>query len=108
MPKQFVVTGTDTNVGKTVVAAMLTAALDARYWKPVQAGLDQSDTETVQKLAGLAAIDLIPEAYRLTTPASPHLAARIDGVDIDVSKLDPPAVDKILRSLKVRAVCWCR
>jgi dethiobiotin synthetase len=87
----IVVTGTNTDIGKTVFAAALTAALDAYYWKPVQAGLDDgSDAARVAAL-GVRADRVLPEAYRLTTPCSPHHAAAIDGVTIDPSRLDPPA-----------------
>ena len=82
----FTVTGTDTDVGKTVFAAARTGALDAHYWKPVQAGLDEGgDRAQVAKLAGLPETRVLPEAYRLATPCSPHRAAEIDGVAIDVS-----------------------
>lgn len=91
MIPRIVVTGTDTDIGKTVFAAALTAALDGMYWKPVQAGLDDAtDRDSVQRLTGLAADRLLPEAYRLNTPASPHLAAEIDGITIDAAKLTPP------------------
>ncbi|WP_020186794.1 dethiobiotin synthase [Methylopila sp. 73B] len=90
----IVVTGTDTGVGKTVFAAALTRALGARYWKPVQAGLDEAtDSASVVELAKLSPERVIPEAYRLKTPASPHIAAEIDGVAIDVDRLTPPEVD---------------
>ncbi|MDQ0838264.1 dethiobiotin synthase [Sphingomonas faeni] len=89
----IVVTGTDTDIGKTVFAAGLTAALGARYWKPVQAGLaDGSDAASVVTL-GVPADHVLPEAYRLTTPCSPHLAAEIDGVTIDPDLLALPQVD---------------
>lgn len=89
----IVVTGTDTDIGKTVFAAGLTAALGARYWKPVQAGLaDGSDAASVVTL-GVPADHVLPEAYRLTTPCSPHLAAEIDGVTIDPDRLELPEVD---------------
>ncbi|HXH16852.1 MAG TPA: dethiobiotin synthase [Sphingomonas sp.] len=89
----IVVTGTDTDIGKTVFAAALTAALGARYWKPVQAGLaDGSDAATVAAL-GVPAAHVLPEAYRLTTPCSPHLAAEIDGVAIDPNRLALPDID---------------
>jgi len=89
----IVVTGTDTDIGKTVFAAGLTAALGARYWKPVQAGLaDGSDAASVVTL-GVPADRVLPEAYRLTTPCSPHLAAEIDGVRIDPDLLALPQVD---------------
>ncbi len=89
----IVVTGTDTDIGKTVFAAGLTAALGARYWKPVQAGLaDGSDAASVVTL-GVPADRVLPEAYRLTTPCSPHLAAEIDRVTIDPDRLALPDVD---------------
>lgn len=90
MTQAVVVTGTDTGIGKTVFAAGLTVALGAHYWKPVQAGLEpEGDAQTV---AALSAERIVPEAYRLTTPASPHLAARIDGVEIDLARLALPDI----------------
>lgn len=90
---KFVVTGTDTDVGKTVFAAALAGALRAHYWKPVQAGLDpQSDAESVAALSGLPASHILPEAYRLATPCSPHRAAEIDGVTIALDRLALPEV----------------
>ncbi|MCP5379122.1 MAG: ATP-dependent dethiobiotin synthetase BioD [Novosphingobium sp.] len=87
----FIVTGTDTDVGKTVFAAALTAHLDGWYWKPVQAGLDDgSDAQRVARLSGLAPDRILPEAYRLTTPCSPHRAAAIDGVELDFDRLALP------------------
>jgi dethiobiotin synthetase len=92
----IIVTGTDTDIGKTVFAAGLTAALGARYWKPVQAGLaDGSDAASVVTL-GVPADRVLPEAYRLTTPCSPHLAAEIDGVTIEPDQLALPEVDGAL------------
>ncbi len=90
----FIVTGTDTDIGKTVFAAGLAGALGAHYWKPVQAGVDpEGDRERVAALSGLPPAHILPEAYRLTTPASPHLAARIDGVEIALDRLALPKVD---------------
>ena len=87
----IVVTGTDTDVGKTVFAAALAGALGARYWKPVQAGLDpRADVDSVAMLSGAR---ILPEAYRLTTPCSPHRAAEIDGVTIAPARLALPDVD---------------
>ncbi len=87
-PPRFIVTGTDTGIGKTVFAAGLTAALGATYWKPIQSGLeDETDSQTVSRLTGRP---VLPEAYKLVTPVSPHYAAEIDGVTIDPARLTPP------------------
>lgn len=84
----FIVTGTDTGIGKTVFSAALAGALSAYYWKPVQSGLEEAtDSETVVQLAGLSRQNIIPECWRLNTPASPHLSAQIDGVEIDAESL---------------------
>ncbi len=88
----FIVTGTDTDVSKTVFAAALVGHLEGWYWKPVQAGLDGStDRERVAALSGLPQERVLPEAWRLTTPCSPHRAAEIDGVTIDPDKLALPS-----------------
>jgi dethiobiotin synthetase len=90
---RLIVTGTDTGIGKTVFSAALTAALGASYWKPVQSGLEEeTDSEIVARLGRVPPERILPEAYRLVTPASPHLAAEIDGVVIDHAALEPPAV----------------
>jgi dethiobiotin synthetase len=90
----LIITGTDTDVGKTVFAAALVAATGARYWKPIQAGLDgETDSQTVQRLADVASMRIVPEVYRLKTAASPHAAAEIDGLEIDVERLEPPATE---------------
>ena len=92
MNRPLIVTGTDTDIGKTVFAAGLAAALGAHYWKPVQAGLDDgSDSGRVAAL-GVPKDKILPEAYRLTTPCSPHRAAEIDGVTIDPAQLDLPDI----------------
>jgi dethiobiotin synthetase len=91
---RLVVTGTDTGIGKTVFAAALTRALGAAYWKPIQSGLlDGADGETV---AGLGVEWVLPEAYRLTEPLSPHRAAELDKVTIDPAKLVPPIDDPLV------------
>ncbi|WP_426437358.1 dethiobiotin synthase [Bradyrhizobium genosp. P] len=91
MSRRFVVTGTDTGIGKTVFSAGLADFLGSDYWKPVQAGLDgETDAERVAQLGALSHDRILPERYRLNTPASPHLAADIDGLTIDVAALDPP------------------
>ncbi|MDM7956464.1 dethiobiotin synthase [Blastomonas sp.] len=91
MKPRFVVTGTDTDIGKSVFSAALVQALAAKYWKPVQSGLEgETDTGFVERMVPGSTL---PEAWRLVTPASPHLAAEIDGVEIDPDALTPPAVD---------------
>lgn len=97
MSAGFIVTGTDTGVGKTVLAAALVAALGARYWKPVQAGLEgETDGETVRRLAAVGREDIISEVYRLKLPLSPHLAAERDGLEIDLGRLTLPQTRKPL------------
>jgi dethiobiotin synthetase len=94
---RIIVTGTDTGIGKTVFSAALAGALDGFYWKPIQAGLDEeTDSQTVLRLSGLAAGRVLPEAYRLRTPASPHLAAEIDGVTIEHQNLEIPERERPL------------
>jgi dethiobiotin synthetase len=87
----FIVTGTDTDVGKTIVAAALVAATGGRYWKPIQAGLaGETDAQIVQRLSGAPDARILPEVYRLATPASPHVAAEIDGLEIELDRLQLP------------------
>lgn len=86
-----VVSGTDTGLGKTVFAAMLTRALDADYWKPVQSGIeDGTDARTVASLAEIAPERILPERYVLSQPLSPHRSAELDGVEIDAGALALP------------------
>lgn len=97
MTARIIVTGTDTGIGKTVFAAGLTRFLDGVYFKPIQAGLEgETDTAVVQRLSGLPALRMLPEIWRLTTPASPHLAAERDGVMIDPKRLTLPTLDRPL------------
>lgn len=94
MMPRYVVAGTDTGIGKTIISAGLTGVLNARYWKPIQSGLDEeTDSETVLRLSGVSHQQILPEAYRLRTPASPHLSARLDGVEIESARLQPPEVE---------------
>ena len=94
MTQQYFVTGTDTGVGKTLLSALLCAALDASYWKPIQTGTEvDSDSRTVAELAGLAPEKILPEVYQFAPAVSPHLAARLAGVRIDLTKIKLPPVD---------------
>ncbi|WP_298261260.1 dethiobiotin synthase [Bradyrhizobium sp.] len=92
MRRPIVVTGTDTEIGKTVFAAGLADLLQACYWKPIQSGLEaETDSEIVARLGGLSPDRILPERYRLKTPVSPHQSAAIDGVRIDTAALTIPA-----------------
>lgn len=94
MGRAFFVTGIGTEVGKTVTSAFLQLTLDADYWKPVQAGdLDFGDRDRVQSWTGMDAGRYHPERYRLRTPASPHYAAQLDGVEIKLEDFELPDTD---------------
>ena len=94
---RLIVCGTDTDVGKTVVSALLVQGLGARYWKPVQSGLDDGgDRGRLQQLLQLPAERLLPEAYRFEAPVSPHWAAERQGLTIDPGRLALPAGDGAL------------
>ncbi len=88
----YFVTGTDTNVGKTVLSALLVAALDALYWKPVQTGaVEGTDREAVRAWAEAPEERLPSERYRFDPPVSPHLASREAGAHIDLEAFEFPA-----------------
>lgn len=92
MGKQFVITGIGTDVGKTVVSAIVAEALNATYWKPVQAGdLDNSDSIKVQRWT--QHVHVLPEAFRLNQPMSPHAAAALEEIDISLEQLILPELD---------------
>lgn len=86
--ERIFVTGIGTGIGKTFVSAILAKALDADYWKPVQAGFSEgTDSEWVAKwLAGTSSV-VHPEVYKLAKPASPHIAAREEGITIDIQNI---------------------
>ncbi|MEL6304559.1 MAG: dethiobiotin synthase [Bacteroidota bacterium] len=87
----YFVTGISTEVGKTVVSAILTEALEADYWKPVQAGdLDNSDSHKIERFISNVKTVVHPNAYALNTPMSPHAAAAIDGIHIDLEQIVRP------------------
>lgn len=93
MPERFFITGTDTNVGKTVVSALLCAVLDAIYWKPIQTGAREgTDRNAVMRWAHLPRSRTIPESYLFAPPVSPHLAARRAGVRIDLGRIRMPRI----------------
>lgn len=91
MGRDFFVTGTDTGVGKTMVSALLCAALEGVYWKPIQTGAtEDSDRRTVMELAELGAERTLPECYVFDPPVSPHLAAEWAGAEIDLATIRRP------------------
>ncbi len=92
MRDDYFITGTDTNVGKTVLCALLVAALDGVYWKPIQTGAcEGTDRQTVMRLAGVPETRTLPECYCFDQPVSPHLAAEASGTTIDLARIERPA-----------------
>ena len=93
----YFITGTDTGVGKTVAAAWLMLALDADYWKPVQAGLaGETDSEAVRRMTGFGDERFHEPPYRLRAPLSPHEAAKREGIAIDLKTIRMPATPRPL------------
>ena len=95
--KTYFITGIGTDVGKTIVSAICVEALEADYWKPVQAGdLDHDDTCKVKKLVSNSKSVFHPNRYALKTPMSPHAAAAIDGIEIDLKAIKVPKTNNHL------------
>jgi dethiobiotin synthetase len=94
LPRRLVVCGTDTDVGKTLVSAVLVQGLQASYWKPVQCGelASGGDSGQVQALTAAKTGRILPEAYKLKQPASPHQAAAAEGISLNESQLNLPVV----------------
>lgn len=89
--KRFFVTGISTEVGKTIASAIITEALEADYWKPIQAGdLEHSDSHKISDLISNSKTKIHPNSYALQTPMSPHAAAEIDNVTIDLKSIVEP------------------
>ena len=92
-PKQrkLFVTGIGTDVGKTIASAILTEALQADYWKPIQAGdLEHSDSIKIKSQISNSKSHIFENSYKLNTPASPHYAAQLDGIAIDINQIKEP------------------
>ena len=95
--KRYFITGIGTEVGKTIASAIITQALKADYWKPIQAGeLNHSDRMKVEALIDNDRTEFHPEVYKLNQPMSPHAAAERDGVEIDISSIKMPHTDNHL------------
>jgi dethiobiotin synthase len=87
------ITGTDTGIGKSLVAAILLCGLKGKYWKPVQSGLmDGTDTQWIQEVSKLSADHFLQETYRLKEPISPHASAKLDGIRIELDAFRCPPV----------------
>ena len=94
---QFVICGTDTDIGKTIISAFFVRGLNSYYWKPIQSGLeDETDTQTVSRLSNINKKKIIKEAYVFKEPVSPHWASEIDNIKIKRELLTLPIVDKPL------------
>ena len=88
------ITGISTDVGKTIASAIIVEALQADYWKPIQAGdLDNSDSHKVKSQISNSKSQIFENSYKLNTPCSPHFAAELDGISIDLKKIKEPNPD---------------
>lgn len=93
--KSLFITGTDTNIGKTFVSAVLTLGLKASYWKPIQSGIEtETDTQFVKRVTQLPDSFFLDEVYKLKLPRSPHEAAKAEGITIDLNIIEFPKRDK--------------
>ena len=91
------ITGISTDVGKTIASAIITEALEADYWKPIQAGdLNDSDSHKILRYISNDKSVIHENSYKLNTPASPHLAAELDGITIDLKNITEPKTDNHL------------
>ena len=91
------ITGIGTDVGKTIASAIITEALEADYWKPIQAGdLNTSDSHKIKSFISNDKTEIHPNSYALNTPASPHLAAELDSIVIDLEKIAEPVTENHL------------
>ena len=90
----FFVTGTDTDVGKTIASAWLMLHLEASYWKPVQSGLEAKDCERIRTITACSAQDIFPSAYELTQPLSPHESAKRDKITLSLDDFTLPNSSK--------------
>jgi len=96
MTNSIAILGIHTGVGKTIASAVIAEAIDANYWKPVQAGIEERDTDRVRQLLTDGNTRVHKESLMLSQPMSPHAAAAIDGVEIDYKKFQWPKTNKLL------------
>jgi dethiobiotin synthetase len=91
------ITGISTDVGKTIASAIIVEALEADYWKPIQAGdLENSDSHKIKLYLSNKKTVIHPNSYALNTPASPHYAAEVDGITIDLKQIKEPKTQNYL------------
>ena len=94
---KFVVCGTDTDIGKTLISSFLVRGLNSCYWKPIQSGMgNETDSEFVKRVSGVSNEKILKESYIFSNPVSPHWAAEIDKVKIKKSLLNLPEIDQNL------------
>lgn len=93
----YFITGIGTNVGKTIVSAILTESLQADYWKPIQSGTNEGkDSDTIRDLISNSKTIIHPESYLLKQPLSPHFAAKLEQIEIELNKINVPATSNNL------------
>jgi dethiobiotin synthetase len=91
------ITGISTDVGKTIASSIIVEALQADYWKPIQAGdLDNSDSHKVKSMLSNTKSKIFENSYTLNTPASPHYSAEVDGITIDLKQIKEPKTNNHL------------
>ncbi len=94
---KFIVCGTDTDVGKTLISTFIVRGLDCYYWKPIQSGIEnETDSQFVQRVSEVSREKILKEAYVFSKPVSPHWAAEIDKLEIKKYALDLPNIDQTL------------
>ncbi len=90
---KFIICGTDTDIGKTLISSFFVRGLNSFYWKPIQSGIEsQTDSKTVETIAKVSREKIIKEAYVFTKPLSPHWASEIDQKTINFDMLRLPDV----------------
>lgn len=95
--KSLFITGTDTNIGKTFVSAVLTLGLKAHYWKPIQSGIGtETDTEFLKRVTNLPDSFFLDEVYKLKIPRSPHESAKAEGITIDINSIKVPELNNCI------------
>lgn len=93
---KILIAGCGTDVGKTIVSAIVATIMNGNYWKPIQSGLENSDTEVMKNLINTRKQHIYPPAYHLKAPLSPHHAARLENIIIDIHSIIPPKTSRPL------------